>query len=76
MHLVVELPPRLNDRAIAMAAAANDLYVMPLSWCFLGRPTRQGLVLGYGGTRAADIRPAVKRLEAIIREVGASRSVA
>jgi hypothetical protein len=32
---------------------------MPLSACYLGPPRRNGLVLGYGGTSAADVPAAV-----------------
>ena len=54
------------DRAIAVRAARDGLWAMPLSSCHLGRPRLQGLVLGYGGTAAADIPAAVARLRAAI----------
>jgi GntR family transcriptional regulator/MocR family aminotransferase len=73
LHLVVELPRGLSDRAIADAAPAADLFVMPLSWCYLGRAEKQGLVLGYGATRVSEIRPAVRRLAGVISRAGAAR---
>ena len=63
MHLVLELP-RTDDRAIAVRAAAAGLSLTPLSSCFLRRPTRRGLVLGYGTTPVREIDAAVRRLAA------------
>ena len=62
IHLVA-LHDRPWDRPIAQKAAQQGLWVMPLSACYLGRPKHHGLVLGYGGTSAAEIPRAVKRLQ-------------
>jgi GntR family transcriptional regulator/MocR family aminotransferase len=51
-----------RDRAIAARAARDGLWTMPLSACYLDQPVRQGLVLGYGGSPAAQIAGAVVRL--------------
>jgi len=65
MHLVA-LCERPRDRAVARRAADQGLWVMPLSSCYLGPPRRNGLVLGYGGTRAADMPAAVERLRRVV----------
>jgi GntR family transcriptional regulator / MocR family aminotransferase len=62
VHLTVGLPRGARDVEIAHRAARHGLWVMPLSSAYLGRAPRQGLVLGYGGTRTQDIPEAVRRL--------------
>ncbi len=66
MHLVAALAEGSRDRQISAHAARRGLWAMPLSECYLGEPTRRGLVLGYGGTRAADLPAAVRRLREAI----------
>jgi GntR family transcriptional regulator/MocR family aminotransferase len=73
MTLVVEFPRGLDDRAVARAATEAELWTMPLSWCYSGRPSRQGLVLGFGGTSVAEIRAGVRRLQEIIHSVRSSK---
>ena len=62
IHLTAILGKGSKDRAIAERAARDGLWAMPLSACYLGSPVRRGLVLGYGGTTAAQIPSAVRRL--------------
>jgi GntR family transcriptional regulator / MocR family aminotransferase len=62
VHLTIGLPRSGRDVEIARRAARHGLWVMPLSSCYLGRAPRQGLVLGYGGTRTEEIPDAVRRL--------------
>jgi len=62
VHLTVGLPKTSRDLEIALRAAQHGLWVMPLSSCHLGKAPRQGLVLGYGGTRTEEIPNAVRRL--------------
>ena len=66
MHLAVTARGRWPDHGVALRAAHRGLWVMPLSSCYLGKPTRRGLVLGYGGTTAAEIPSAVHRLRRVI----------
>jgi GntR family transcriptional regulator/MocR family aminotransferase len=66
MHLAVTARSRWPDHAMALRAAHRGLWVMPLSSCYLGKPARRGLVLGYGGTTAAEIPSAVHRLRRVI----------
>jgi GntR family transcriptional regulator/MocR family aminotransferase len=69
MHLAALLPAGVDDVNVAMRAAQNGLSVTPLSTCYLKRPERGGLILGYGGTSSTQIRDAVKKLEACLRAV-------
>ena len=66
MHLTAALPKGSRDRRISLRAARRGLWVMPLSTCYLGEGARQGLVLGYGGTTAAEMPAAVRRLRAVL----------
>ena len=66
MHLAAALPRGSRDRPISVRAARQGLWVMPLSTCYFGRGARQGLVLGYGGTSAAEMPAAVRRLRAVV----------
>jgi GntR family transcriptional regulator/MocR family aminotransferase len=63
MHLVAGLPGRISDQEISQRVARQGVWAAPLSTCFLEKPTRQGLVLGYGGTAASQMRAAVARLK-------------
>jgi GntR family transcriptional regulator/MocR family aminotransferase len=67
VHLVAALPNRSSDREVSMRAARKGLWAMPLSSCYLKEPSRQGLVLGYGGVSAAEIPAAVRRLRSVVR---------
>jgi GntR family transcriptional regulator/MocR family aminotransferase len=62
MHLTVTLPAGFNDRQIAMRAASQGLWLWPLSPSYLGENPRQGLILGFGSTMAAEMPGAVRRL--------------
>jgi GntR family transcriptional regulator/MocR family aminotransferase len=66
MHLAVTARPRWPDHVMALRAARRGLWLMPLSSCYLGKPARRGLVLGYGGTTAAEIPSAVHRLRSVV----------
>lgn len=67
-HLVVLLPPRCRDHDVAMEAAREGISVVPLSSCYVGRPARPGLVLGFGSTRPAEMRRALQKLDGILRK--------
>jgi GntR family transcriptional regulator/MocR family aminotransferase len=66
VHLVATLARTADDRALAGRAARTGLWVMPLSSCYAGRPTRRGFVLGYGGTEADEMTDAVRRLRRVV----------
>ncbi|HMK28160.1 MAG TPA: PLP-dependent aminotransferase family protein [Terriglobales bacterium] len=67
MHLVAMLPPGLEDTAVAEAAAQENLSVMPLSFCYLRRAPRPGLILGYGIATPAQIQEGARRLAQVFR---------
>jgi GntR family transcriptional regulator / MocR family aminotransferase len=66
LHLTVTLPRKYRDRAISARATRQNLWLWPLSPSYLGTPSRQGLILGFGGTTAKEIPDAVRRLRAIL----------
>jgi GntR family transcriptional regulator / MocR family aminotransferase len=66
MHLAATLRPGVDDRRLAAAAARRGLWIMPLSSCYLGAAAEQGMVLGYGGTGADEIREGVRRLREVL----------
>jgi GntR family transcriptional regulator/MocR family aminotransferase len=68
MHLTVILGEGVCDSQISEQAAGQGLCTMPLSACYLGEPSRSGLVLGYGGTGVPEILDGVRRLGRLLRE--------
>jgi GntR family transcriptional regulator/MocR family aminotransferase len=66
MHLTVLLPEGMDDRRIAARAAERNLWLWPLSPMYLGEGARPGLILGYGSTKAPEMRKAVGRLAALV----------
>ncbi len=66
MHLVLMLPRGTSDRAVALRAADAGVWAMPLSTCRLGRASLPGLILGYGGADANELRAAVHRLRSVL----------
>jgi GntR family transcriptional regulator/MocR family aminotransferase len=66
MHLVgylgAKLAARMDDREASRRAAATGIDAPPLSAHWIGRPRRQGLMLGYTAFAEAAIDPAVARL--------------
>jgi GntR family transcriptional regulator/MocR family aminotransferase len=67
LHLVAAFRDgeAVDDGLLAATAARQGLWVMPLSSCYLGKPARRGVVLGYGGTDTRLIPEAVRRLRAV-----------
>lgn len=66
MHLAVTLPKGRNDREIALRAAAESLWLWPLSPSYIAKPTQSGFILGFGSTPQAEIPPAVRHLHKLI----------
>ena len=62
MHLVMMLPPGINDVVVSKRAAQRGVSATPLSTCYLGSPAGRGLVLGYGGTNPRQIQEGVAKL--------------
>jgi GntR family transcriptional regulator/MocR family aminotransferase len=67
LHLMGWLPGGVDDRDAARAAEAHGVEAQPLSSFCLATPRRHGLVLGYAGYDASEIREGVKRLAAALR---------
>jgi len=64
MHLAVTLPTGYRDVEIARRAARQNLSLWPLSPSYLGKPSRHGFILGFGGITTDEIPDAVRKLRA------------
>jgi GntR family transcriptional regulator/MocR family aminotransferase len=62
MHLVVLLPFGISDVAVSKEAGLRGICATPLSSCYWKPPNRGGLILGYGGANAHQIRDAIRKL--------------
>ncbi len=62
MHLVTLLLPGVDDVTVSRKAAQLGISVIPLSTCYLKPLVRGGLILGYGGTDAQQIREGMRKL--------------
>jgi GntR family transcriptional regulator/MocR family aminotransferase len=63
MHMAVIPPKGFRDLEIANKAAIEKLWLWPLSPSYLGKHSRQGFILGFGSTPAAEMPQAVRRLK-------------
>lgn len=81
MHLVVLLPPGLDDVAVSRRAAQLGISAAPLSTCYAkpfsrgeassvsaaGSPGRHGgLILGYAGVSTREIRDGISKLKIVL----------
>ena len=66
LHLTLTLPGSEFDYDIALRAASQNLWVWPLSTAYIGGQSRNGLILGFGSTQAADIPAAVRKLRGVL----------
>jgi GntR family transcriptional regulator/MocR family aminotransferase len=66
MHLVVTLPKGLSDQEISIHAARQSLWLWPLSPSYLGKVSRQGFILGFGSTKAAEMPRAARMLRSVL----------
>ena len=62
MHLVVLLPPGTNDVRVSREAARRGISATPLSTCYLKRPVKTGLILGFAGANAHQIYHGIRNL--------------
>ena len=65
MHLTVMLQNKCDDEQAARRATEYSLSLWPLSR-FYQRNPRHGFILGFGGTTAAEIPPAVRKLSHLL----------
>jgi len=68
MHLVITLPRRVRDLSVCERASLVDLWLWPLSTCYVGSASRQGLVLGFGSTTARQMTNAVQKLRDVVQD--------
>jgi len=66
MHLVVTLPLGFSDRKISARAARESLWLWPLSSAYIGKSPRHGFILGFGSTKATDMRRQVQHMRRVI----------
>jgi len=64
MHLSVTLKG-IRDQEIALRAATQNLWLLPLSTSYLQKPLRHGFILGFGSTSAGQMPAAVQKLKAL-----------
>lgn len=69
VHLTLELPEGSDDQAVARAAAARDVTVVPMSAYAVARP-RAGLLLSYAGVARERIVRQVQALAPVLRAIG------
>ena len=67
IHLVTLLPLRVDDVSASKEAAQSGISAMPLSSCYMKPPSRGGLILGYGGVSARQIREGTEKLATILK---------
>ena len=68
MQVLLQLPNRADDVAIAEAAASRGIGVRPLSPLHLAPSDQRGLLLGYGRLPEHRIEQAVRAVSLVITE--------
>jgi GntR family transcriptional regulator/MocR family aminotransferase len=66
------LPPGVDDMAVSEAAAREGVFAAPLSASVLVPPERHGLVLGFAGTKDAEIESGIVQIAAVVRALQGS----
>lgn len=66
LHLVVAPPRAVDDIGLSAAAAAQGLWLWPLSPAYARAPRRTGFILGFGSATEAELARAVGRLAALL----------
>jgi GntR family transcriptional regulator/MocR family aminotransferase len=72
LHVVLELPPGTADQ-IAAQASSRGVAVSTLERYFAGPPSREGLVLGYGGATLSQVRRGCEVLASVLADAGVAR---
>jgi GntR family transcriptional regulator / MocR family aminotransferase len=67
MHVVLELPGDFPVGRLIDAAAERGVAVYPLDRYFAGKPTMNGLIIGYGTATLPQIRRAAAELAVLLR---------
>ena len=71
MHLFGWLPAGIDDKEVARHANAEGVGLTPLSTCYIRRPPRGGLIMGYAGTPPDQIDKSVAILGRVLRSISA-----
>jgi GntR family transcriptional regulator / MocR family aminotransferase len=69
IHVLLQLPPEVDDRLVAREAEREEVRVVPLSTYRLAPSGQGGLVLGYGRLHEDALEPAVSLLARAVRRV-------
>ncbi len=68
LHLVLGLPPQVDDAAVAQAALRAGISTRPLSLYHLRQPAAtKGLLLGYGAVAEEEIAPRFAQLAQVVK---------
>jgi GntR family transcriptional regulator / MocR family aminotransferase len=70
IHVLLRLPPGLDDRLVASEAERDGVRVIPLSTYQFARSEQGGLVLGYGRIHEDALDEAVSALARAVRRTG------
>jgi GntR family transcriptional regulator / MocR family aminotransferase len=65
LHLCVRVNG-ISDREVVDRAARANLWLVPLSFSYMGRPRNQGLVLGFGSTATNEVGNAIRKLRSLL----------
>jgi GntR family transcriptional regulator/MocR family aminotransferase len=76
LHLVTLLPPGIDDVEVSRNAAQKGISAIPLSSCYLTRPMRGGLILGYGGANAHQIHDGIRKLKMSLQQIAERTGIA
>jgi GntR family transcriptional regulator / MocR family aminotransferase len=69
LHLSAFLPEAVDDREVVRMAAQRGVAATALSTCYVGRASRSGLVLGFGGANERQIARAARTLGGVLRDL-------
>jgi DNA-binding transcriptional MocR family regulator len=67
MHLTILINGGIRDSEIAAKAGERKLWLSALSLLYISNAPRQGFVLGFGNTRAAEIPSAIRLLKKLLK---------
>jgi GntR family transcriptional regulator/MocR family aminotransferase len=72
LHVLLRLPPGVDDRSVAAAAEENGVRVVAISTYELAPSGRGGLVIGYGRVHEDSLGQAVSALTRAVRRIARS----
>jgi GntR family transcriptional regulator/MocR family aminotransferase len=70
MHLVITFSKGIQDRELTRIAAHQNLWLLPLSTCYFGKPVSEGFIMGFGSTPVQEIPKGVRKLRNLLRANG------